>query len=310
LEEQTARDLTGFVKTYQRPVIVHTSFAHEPYESINILRKNGIPVFASSERTARCLGAMAKAGERMYNNSAYSEPREFPVKGEAVSPVPGNLKEQGVSALLETEAREVLQTAGISLPEAILAKNTGEAAKAALTLGLPVAMKIVSRKIVHKSDAGGVRINLASEEEVKTAFEEIIRNALKVAKKNEIEGVLISSMAKAGQECIVGMTRDHQFGPVIMFGLGGIFVEVLKDVSFRVAPLTRADAEEMVRQIKGFPLLEGIRGQAPKDVGAIVKILLGISNLSVRDDAIREIDLNPVIVHETGVSIVDARIIL
>jgi len=310
LEEQAAKDLTRFVKTYGKPVIVHTSFAHEPYNSLKILRENGIPVFASSERTAMCLGAMARAGKRIHNASGYPEAPEFPVKEKAISSIPGDLSQRGISALLETEARAVLQTADIPLPDAILVENAGEAVKAALTLGLPVAMKIVSRKIIHKSDAGGVRVNLTSEEEVKTAFEEIIRNALKVAKKNEIEGILISAMAKAGQECIVGMTRDHQFGPVIMFGLGGIFVEVLKDVSFRVAPLTRADAEEMVRQIKGFPLLEGIRGQAPKDVGAIVKILLGISNLSVRDDAIREIDLNPVIVHETGVSIVDARIIL
>jgi len=310
LEEQTARDLVGFVKTTQKPIIVHTSFAHEPYESLKILRENGIPVFASSERTARCLGAMAKAGQRIYNAPVHSESRELPLGEEAVSAIPGSLKEKGVSVLLETEARAVLQTAGIPLPDAVLAKDAGEAVKAARTVGLPVAMKIVSRKIVHKSDAGGVRVNLTSEEDVKTAFEEITRNVLKFAPEGDIEGILIAPMAAAGQECIVGMTRDHQFGPVIMFGLGGIFVEVLKDVSFRVAPLTRADAEQMVRQIKGFPILEGIRSQAPKDISAIMEILLGISDLSVRNDAIREIDLNPVIVHENGASIVDARIIL
>jgi len=310
LEEQTARDLTRFVKTYGKPIIVHTSFAHEPYKSLKILREGGIPVFASSERTAMCLGAMAHAGERIYNAPDHSEPRNLTEKGKTVSSIPEDLRQKGVSALLETEARAVLQTAGIPLPDAILAKNAEEAVKASQVVGLPVAMKIVSRKIVHKSDTGGVRINLVSEEDVRTAFEEIIRSALKIAEKDEIEGILVSPMAKAGQECIVGMTRDHQFGPVIMFGLGGIFVEVLKDVSFRVAPLARSDAEQMIQQIKGFPLLKGIRGQSPKDIGAIVEILLGISDLSVRDNAIREIDLNPVIVHEKGASIVDARIIL
>jgi acyl-CoA synthetase (NDP forming) len=191
-----------------------------------------------------------------------------------------------------------------------LAKSADEAVRAAGGMGMPVAMKIVSRKIVHKSDVGGVRINMKTPEEISGAFREIMGNALKVAAKDEIEGILITPMARAGQECIIGMTRNPQFGPVVMFGLGGIFVEVLKDVTFRVAPLTPADAEEMIRRIKGYPLLQGVRGQAPKDTAALKKILLGISRLSVENPDIREMDLNPVIVHEKGASIVDARMII
>jgi acetyltransferase len=309
LEIQTARDLTELVKTYQKPILMHTSFANEPFESLRILKDNGIPVFASSERTAFCLGAMAKAAERIHAPEEVSHQKNAE-PNETVTNMLRSLKSQGVQTLLETEVRSILQAYGIPVPEAILAKSADEAVRAAGGMGMPVAMKIVSRKIVHKSDVGGVRINMKTPEEISGAFREIMGNALKVAAKDEIEGILITPMARAGQECIIGMTRNPQFGPVVMFGLGGIFVEVLKDVTFRVAPLTPADAEEMIRRIKGYPLLQGVRGQAPKDTAALKKILLGISRLSVENPDIREMDLNPVIVHEKGASIVDARMII
>ncbi len=309
LEIQTAKDLTGFVKTYRKPIIVHTSFAHEPFESLRILKDNGIPVFASSERTAFCLGAMARAAERIHAPEEVSL-REAPEPNETASGMLSSLKNRGIQTLLETEAREILEAYGIPVPEAVLAKSAEEAVRAADKIGYPVALKIVSRKIVHKSDVGGVRVNLAGPEEVTAAFDQILKNAQKVADREEIEGVLVAPMAREGQECIIGLTRNPQFGPVVMFGLGGIFVEVLKDVAFRVAPLTPADAEEMIRQIQGYPLLRGVRGQAPKDTEAIKEILLGVSRLSVENPEIMEMDLNPVIVHERGASIVDARMII
>jgi len=310
LEIQTAKDLTGFVKSYKKPIILHTSFAHEPFESLRILKENGIPVFASSERTAFCLGAMAKAGERILGGKdETSMVREGERNREAVG-ILSSLKKKGVQNLLETEARAILQAYNISVPRADLVKSAEEAVQAADVMGYPVALKIVSRKIVHKSDVGGVKINVKSADDVRRAFEEVVANALKVAAKDEIEGLLVTPMAKTGQECIIGMTRNPQFGPVVMFGLGGIFVEVLKDVAFRVAPLSPSDAEEMIRQIQGYPLLQGVRGQAPKDTEAIKEILLGISRLAVENPEIQEMDLNPVIVHEKGASIVDARIIM
>jgi len=310
LEEQTARDLAGFVKTYKKPIIVHTSFAHEPYTSLKILRENGIPVFASSERTAMCLGSMAEAGSRI-NCTAENTSTGITIKQKgASSSLIAGLQKKNYSILLETEAREILVEAGLGLLDAVLADEADKAVKAAREIGFPVAMKIVSRDIIHKSDAGGVKINLTSEQEVKTAFDDILKNGLKITSRDKIEGVLIVPMAKKGLECIVGMTRDHQFGPVIMFGLGGIFVEVLKDVAFRVAPLTLSDAEAMITGIKGYPLLKGIRGETAKDMEAIRDILVKVSRLAVENPEIMEMDLNPVRVHEHGASIIDARIIL
>ena len=309
-EIQTAKDLTGFVKSYKKPIILHTSFAHEPFESLRILKENGIPVFASSERTAFCLGAMAKAGERILGGKDETSMVREGERNREAAGILSSLKKKGVQNLLETEARAILQAYNISVPRADLVKSAEEAVQAADVMGYPVALKIVSRKIVHKSDVGGVKINVKSADDVRRAFEEVVANALKVAAKDEIEGLLVTPMAKTGQECIIGMTRNPQFGPVVMFGLGGIFVEVLKDVAFRVAPLSPSDAEEMIRQIQGYPLLQGVRGQAPKDTEAIKEILLGISRLAVENPEIQEMDLNPVIVHEKGASIVDARIIM
>ncbi len=312
LEIQTAKDLANFVKTYQKPLVMHTSFAHEPFESLRVLKENGVPVFGSSERAAFCLGTMARAAERILGKEdiTESEAIETDKRNHKAVEILSSLKEQGIQNLLETEAREILQAYGIPVPEAVMAANPEEAVRAAEKMGVPVALKIVSRKIMHKSDVGGVRINLRTSEEIAEAFKAIMNSAGKVAGKDAIEGILITPMAREGQECIIGMTRNPQFGPVVMFGLGGIFVEVLKDVTFRVAPLTPVDAEEMIRQIQGYPLLRGVRGQAPKDTAAIQEILLKVSRLAVENPEIREMDLNPVIVHETGATIVDARMIL
>jgi acyl-CoA synthetase (NDP forming) len=212
--------------------------------------------------------------------------------------------------LLETESRDVLTEYGISLPEGALASNAKEAVEAANKIGYPLAMKVVSPDIIHKSDAGGIKLGVQDEEGIERAFEEIVQNAEKVTTKEKILGTFISPMAAKGQECIIGMIRDRQFGPVIMFGLGGIFVEILKDVSFRVAPLAQEDINEMIKEIKGYKILTGIRGQKPKDIDAIKDILAKLSEIAIDNPEIKEIDLNPVIVHKKGASIVDSRIIL
>ena len=312
LEEQTSKDLTKFVKVYNKPIIVHTSFAHEPCESLKILRNNGIPVFASSKRTAMCLGKMAEAGAGINacKDSADEKTGDTAVKPEKSSSVVADMIKNHRSVLLETEAGKILKQAGLELPDAILADEADTAVKAAEKIGFPVAMKVISRDIIHKSDVGGVKINLKTDKEARSAFNEIIKNGLKVTSRDKIDGVLIVPMAEQGLECIIGMIRDPQFGPVIMFGLGGIFVEVLKDVMFRVAPLTMADAEAMVTGIKGYPLLEGIRGESKKDIQAIKNILVKISLLAMENPEIMEMDLNPVRVHKHGASIIDARIIL
>jgi acyl-CoA synthetase (NDP forming) len=218
-------------------------------------------------------------------------------------------KEQRAN-LLETESRDILKKCGLSLPHAIFTSNMDDVKGAAHRLSYPVAMKVVCPDIIHKSDVGGLKLDLKDEMELCLAFEEILASACTLTRRERVLGTLISPMAPEGQECIVGMIRDPQFGPVIMFGLGGIFVEAIKDVSFRVAPPTDQDIDEMIQEIKGYKLLTGTRGGKPKDTEAIKQILAGISQIAVDNPEIKEIDLNPVIVHEKGASIVDSRIIL
>jgi acyl-CoA synthetase (NDP forming) len=217
---------------------------------------------------------------------------------------------EGRRALLETEAKMVCMKYGIPVTQFKLATNETDAFKFAEEIGFPVVLKIVSSDIIHKSDVGGVFINIKSTKEVKDAYVKIMENVRKNAPKARIEGMLIQEMAPPGTEVIVGSTKDPQFGPAIMFGLGGIFVEVLKDVTFRIAPITEDDASEMIREVKAYPLLTGYRKIPPSDLEAISNILLSTSRLMMDHMEIKELDLNPIIVYEKGARIVDARIIL
>ena len=203
-----------------------------------------------------------------------------------------------------------MQKYGLPLPEAALISDVDQVSEATTKIPYPQAMKVVCPDIIHKSDAGGIKLNLTDVQSVKEAFEEIMANASKVTTRDRVLGTLISPMAAEGQECIIGMIRDPQFGPVVMFGLGGIFVEVLKDVSFRVAPLADEDIDEMIKEIKGYKVLTGIRGEKPKDIDAIRHILAKLSDIAIDNPEIEEVDLNPVIIHEKGASIVDSRMIL
>jgi len=310
LEEKTSRDLVELVEKYKKPLFVHTSFAREPIKSLDILKSAGVPVIESSERTARCLGEMMKFSVRQKKIAGIDLSTAETKEHDRVKALFKSVKEGKRNNLLETESRELLKEYNVSLPDAILANSPEKAVEAAGKIGYPVAMKIVSPDIIHKSDAGGIKLDLNSKEEVRGAFDEILKNAGNVTTRDKILGTLISPMVPKGQECIIGMIQDRQFGPVIMFGLGGIFVEVLKDVSFRVAPLAREDIDEMVEEIKGYKVLKGIRGERPKDIDAIKDILFKLSEIAVENPEINEIDLNPVIVHEKGLSIVDSRVIL
>jgi acetate---CoA ligase (ADP-forming) len=310
LEEQTSRDLVGLVKTYNKPLFVHTSFAGEPFKSIDILKTAGIPVFDSSDRTAMCMSALMNfaINQKRFRrvHISHAETKEQPV----VKAIFNQVFNEKRSNLLETESRDLLSEYGIALPEALRVSNLDELKRVAGKIHYPVAMKVVCPDIIHKSDMGGVKLDLKDERALQTAFEEIVTNACKWTRKERIVGTLVSPMVAKGQECIIGMIQDPQFGPVIMFGLGGIFVEVLKDVAFRVAPLSEEDIEEMITEIKGYRMLTGIRGEKPKDIEAIKIILSKLSEIAVDNPEIKEIDLNPVIVHTEGASIVDSRVIL
>ena len=219
-------------------------------------------------------------------------------------------KAEGRSVLTEIESKQVLEEAGIPTATARLAKTAEEAVNAAKKFGYPAVLKVVSPDVTHKSDVGGVRLGLDSPEAVTAAFAGIVEAVKKHQPDARIEGVAVQKMARPGIEVIVGMSKDPQFGPVLMFGLGGILVEALKDVAFRIVPLEPRDARQMVREIKGFPVLQGFRGQEPADLEALEKLLLKVSAFVEAHPEIEELDLNPVFAYKDGAIAVDARIVV
>jgi acyl-CoA synthetase (NDP forming) len=212
--------------------------------------------------------------------------------------------------LTEIESKQWLKAAKIPVVETRLATSKKEAVEIAAKMGFPVVMKIVSPDISHKSDVGGVKLGIQNATQAGKAYSEILANVKKHDRKARIVGVTVQKMARQGLEIIIGMTKDAQFGPVIMFGLGGILVEVLKDVSFRIVPLEKRDAAEMITEIKGFPVLKGFRGQEPADVPFLEDLILKVSDFVEKNPEIKELDLNPVFAYKDGAMAVDARIIL
>jgi acetate---CoA ligase (ADP-forming) subunit beta len=220
------------------------------------------------------------------------------------------VKNEGRKALLETEAKTICAEYGIPINKFKLVLNENEAAKYSDEVGYPVVLKIVSTDIIHKSDAGGVMVNLKNSAEVTTAYRKILDNVKKFKADAKIVGVLVQEMAPQSTEVIVGAIKDPQFGQTLMFGLGGIFVEVLKDVNFRIAPITSEEARDMITQLKAYPLLKGFRNTPPADINALVEILCSTSRLIMDYPEIKELDLNPVVAYQKGAKTVDARIIL
>ena len=219
-------------------------------------------------------------------------------------------KKENRKTLLETEAKAICTEYGIPVTKFKLAKSEAEATIFADQIGYPIVLKIVSPDIIHKSDAGGVIVNLKTLEEVAGGYNKIIENVKKYKADAKIVGVLVQEMAPQSTEVIVGAIKDPQFGQTIMFGLGGIFVELLKDVNFRVAPITAEDAKEMITQLKAYPLLKGYRNTPPADIDALVAILCNTSHLIMDYPEIKELDLNPIMAYSKGAKTVDARIIL
>ena len=218
------------------------------------------------------------------------------------------LKSQNL--LTEVESKELLKKAGIPVVEAKLAQSKKEAISISKEMGFPIVLKISSPDVIHKSDSGGVKLGLANATQVGKAYSEIISSVKQAYPKAQIQGVSVQPMAPPGVEVIVGMSKDSQFGPVLMFGLGGILVEVLKDVSFRIVPVTERDAREMIREIKGYPILEGYRGQKPASIPALEKLIVKVSQFVEKNPQIKELDLNPIFAYPDKAVAVDARIIL
>ena len=217
---------------------------------------------------------------------------------------------EGRKALLEPEAKNICMEYNIPVSPFEVAKNEEKAVEFSKQIGFPVVLKIVSPDIIHKSDMGGVIVSLKTDAEVRDAYRQILKKANKFLPEAKIVGVLVQKMAPQSTEVIVGAIKDPQFGQTLMFGLGGIFVELLKDVTFKIAPLTREDAREMITKVKAFPLLNGYRNTPPADLNGLIDVLLNASRLVMDYSEIKELDLNPVMAYKTGVITVDARIIL
>jgi acyl-CoA synthetase (NDP forming) len=219
-------------------------------------------------------------------------------------------RDAGRIFLNEVESKQVLRDAGIETTQATLATSRDQAVEQASAIGYPVVLKVISPDVVHKSDVGGVKLGLKDAAETAAAYDDIVASINANQPGAVIEGVSVQGMARPGTEVIIGMSKDSQFGPVLMFGLGGIMVEVLKDVAFRIVPLESRDARQVVREIRGFPVLEGVRGQPGADLDALEAMILQVSAFAEEHPEVAELDLNPVFAYPDGAIAVDARVVL
>ena len=270
------------------------------------LRKAGIPAYIFPESAARALAGMYRY--RRWLERPTGVVREYEVNQQVVERIVTAAMEAGVDYLERDDVLAILEAYGIATLKSANAATADEAASAAHALGLPVVLKIDSPDVVHKTDVGGVMLDIRSEDEVRTGFNVMLTRVRERMPDAHIDGVIVEKFVKGGRETIIGMSQDPSFGPVLMFGLGGIYVEALKDVAFRVQPVSDIDAHEMVRSIRGVRLLEGMRGEAPSDMAAIEDAIQRVSQLVGANPAISEMDINPFLVLEHGGIAVDARI--
>ena len=311
IESHTASRLGGMIERFGKPIMLQSLYAPMRTESLVTLRAAGVPVHESVERAVRCLVSLAEYGAARARIAA-EQPAAAPAANTTASTVVSAVRSEGRNSLLEHEAQALLKSYAITLPPSVLVSSPAELGQARDQLGeVPLAMKVVSRDILHKSDAGAVKLNVVGESEMSQAYAAIVKSSLAYRADADIKGVLVTPMArKGGVEMIIGVTRDPQFGPVMMFGLGGIFVEVLKDVVFRSLPLTAIDAAEMLDEIKAKAILGGVRGAPPVDRKALVDLMLRISQVCLAHPEIAELDLNPILGYADGYALVDARMIL
>jgi len=308
--EATAEAVAELASGTDKPILGCLMGGPRVAEGRRILVARHVPDYPFPERAVRALEAMYRY--RLWLDQPEETPPRVDARKKVAHAALATARAEERMELDEHAAREVIGAYGFRLPTSRLAATAAEAVAFAADTGGRVVLKIASPDILHKSDVGGVKVGLQGEEAVREAYHEIRDNARRRMPQAEIRGVLVQEMVAGGKEVILGMTRDPQFGPLLMFGLGGIYVEVLKDVSFRLAPLTRRDAEEMVREIRSYPLLRGVRGEPPADVGAIIQGLLQLSQLVMDFPEVVEMDVNPLVVFPQGHGAValDARLAL
>lgn len=277
-------------------------------QGVQILLENGVPNYTFPERAAEALGAMWKY--RQWLDRPVQEAPQFEIDRTAIRGTIEAVRADRRTALVESEARAIARAIGLKLPKTESARNPDEAIAAAQRIGYPVVFKIASPDILHKSDIGGVKVGIAGDADARDAFDLLTYRANRFMPEAQIWGVTVQQMIRPGKEVIIGMSRDPQFGPLMAFGLGGIYVEVLKDITFRIAPITSREADEMMNEIRGAPLLQGVRGEKPSDLNAVRDALLRVSQLVVEFPEIVELDVNPLVVHPDGAVAIDVRMVI
>ena len=306
--DKLAEVIVAMSKKYKKTMLASLMGLDEGITNREILAEGDVPYYTYAEGAIRTLAAMIKFA--IWVNTKEGTITKFKVNKAKAKKIFDKVKKEKRPNLLEEEGQEVLKAYGLPLPESALAKTEEEAIKIANKIGYPVVMKIASPQIIHKSDAGGVKVNLTNDNEIKKVFKTIVANAKKYNKDAEIKGILIVEMVKGGKELIIGSKLEPGFGPVIMLGMGGIYVEVLKDVTFKLAPVTNKEADDMIASIKTQKLLKGVRGEKPSDIKKLSECIQRLSQLVTDFKEIKELDMNPVLVMEKGkgCKILDVRI--
>lgn len=307
---ETARAIAEVARRYDKPVLASFMGASKVKEGVDILSANEIPNYPFPERAMEAMAAMVRY--RRWLDSPELTIPTFQVDKPAVSNLFNRFREEGRLTLGEVEGRSVLEAYGIRIPKGGLARSAAEAGKLATKIGFPVVVKIASPDILHKSDVGGVMVGLNSAEEVEHGFHTMVTKVRSRMPEADIWGVNIAEMVPKGREVIIGVNRDPQFGPLLMFGLGGIYVEVLKDVSFRVAPINERSARNMMSEIRSYQLLLGARGEPPADLEAAKEVLMRASQMVTDFPEILELDINPLVLMPEGQGAIalDARLTL
>jgi acetyltransferase len=308
--EETAEAIGEVTHKVDIPVMACFMGEANTRKGVEILTAHGVPNYLFPERAVAALKAMAD--QRQWQQVPLPEFKTYPVDADRVRAAFRKVRDEGRLEIGDAEARAILEAYNISIPGSRLCKTADEAVGFAEEVGYPVVMKIASPDILHKTDIGGVRLNNNNAADVRDAFDLLTFRALRYMPDAEIWGCLVQKQVRGGREVIIGMNRDPQFGPLVMFGLGGIYVEALKDVAFRVAPFCSEEANEMIREIQSFNLLKGIRGEVRSDIDGIVSSLLRVSQLVTDFSEIVELDINPLMVFEEGrgVTAIDMRLVL
>jgi len=276
--------------------------------AVGVLESNGVPNYSFPESAVRALAAMSEY--KRWIDRPRTQVKHFDVDLVQARKILARAKQAGLTNLPQTDAMSLLGAYGLPAIKTEFARTRQQAVTLAKKIGLPVAMKIVSPDVVHKTDIGAVKLDLNSEQDVGEAFDEIMKGVKANAPIARIEGVLLQKYVTGGIETIIGIHRDPKFGPMLMFGLGGIYVEAYRDVSFRLAPIRELGARNMIQQIRGGKILEGFRGQPPRDIEAIAECIERLSQLAMDLEEVQELDVNPLLAFEKGCKAVDARVII